>query len=371
MWPQVLLVLLSTSPSEGLDIGEVSSFSDVTEGWQVDPALDLSEAILRGPQAPVFSTADGGACVDIGRWSGTHGNQNWVWVHCPAPPDAGGASRPCQKLISSVTDLSVLGEFCPKAAVAFAELELASCGLGDFERLLRRSSSMKVRVPKTKDKAIQALRRMARYDRGVFQSETLGCAETVTSPDGRLRSWTLRRAARGLKDELERGRAYLQWLTPEGTFGFALDRSLEELQLDAILDGLTPIPGNLQEYLLTGYSLLGFDYLRFAEVITLAEGRPRLAKGRFLVEGQKEDVLIVTGGVPETGKPRHSPVYNHFLRLKGAQLWAEPIPGSSCCSRVRKPFVLGEWTGEAFTMKEGGWARLLRLRGTRVLHPGR
>ena len=84
------------------------------------------------------------------------------------------------------------------------------------------------------------------------------------------------------------------------------------------------------------------------------------------LEAIKPDLALLaercSGGYPETGKPRHSPVYNHWIRLKDWQLWIEPIPGESCCSPQTKPFVLAEWTGAVFKTSQGSWAKLLTLR---------
>lgn len=379
MWPQVLLAVLSTAQPDPAqpslpDFGEVSSFTEVTEGWQEDPALDLTEALLRSNDGAVFATAEGGACIDIGRgWSEDLTTKNWLWAYCPAAPDGGVTSNPCQKLISPVTLLSVLGERCPSAAEAFAELEAASCQEEpkELERILRRASSMRIHVPTLKDKQLKEIWRLRHIRRGPFQEEKIGCVNSVTSPDGRVRVWVIRSAYREAGVGLIRGQAYLQWLTPEGKLGLIRNGAREELLLDSTLDGIVPVPGRPHEYLLTGYSPLGFDHLRFAEVLTLEGERPRLAKGRFLVNGQTEDVLIVTGGVPETGKPRHSPVYGNWIRLKDHHLWGAPIPGEEQLLPARKPFVMGEWTGEVFEMKDGGWARMLSLRGERIIHPSK
>jgi hypothetical protein len=164
-------------------------------------------------------------------------------------------------------------------------------------------------------------------------------------------------------DNAERGEAYLQWITPKGDLEVVLDGGWSDLSLDAAIDGIAPIPGSPREYLVTGYTFRGYDLLRFAEVISLAGEHPKLSRSRFLVGNQKEDVLLVSGGYPESGHARHSPVYSHWIRLKGNQLWVEPIPDMGCCqSRVTKPFVLAEWTGEVFKTTKRGWARFLTLR---------
>ncbi|MCP3062037.1 hypothetical protein LXT21_24945 [Myxococcus sp. K38C18041901] len=383
MWPPLLFLLLSTSPPgqppPEPELGEISDFNLLTQGWVEDPALDLTEAIVRGHRAPVFENRDGSVCVDIGRWWGKdetgESRKHWLWASCPAASDGGLSTAPCHKLISVVTDLSVLGERCSKAAVAYAELELAGCAQGEkrLESLLRRGSSMTVHGPKG-GKEIQELRKTIRHRRGPGGGDDVSCVTVVTSPDGRVRVWDVhieqQHGAQPVDEETYRDLAYLQWLTPDGKLRLEANGAREDFFLDAVLDEIVPVPGKPHEYLVTGFRPLGFAFHRFAEVLSLEGEHPTRVKGRFLVEGQKEDVLIFTSGRPYTGKPRHALVHNHWLRLKGRRLWVEPISGPACCRGPRKPFVLGEWTGEVFDMKEGDWGWFRKLRGTKLL-PGR
>ncbi|MCP3105291.1 hypothetical protein LZ198_41125 [Myxococcus sp. K15C18031901] len=386
MWPLVLSVLLGTSQPEpamapsAAEIGEVSSFEEATQGWREDPVLDLTETILRSGTAPAFEKRDGGVCVDIGLWWGKSADgedeKHWVWVSCPPPSTGSVSSGPCEKLISTVTDLAVLGERCSKAAVAYAELELAGCGQGekDFVSLLRRSASMRIHHPKDTIPGIQELRKQYKIGGSPGKAERMNCVESISSPDGRVRIWVVHVAlqvgAPPFDEMTYRPLAYLQWLTPEGQLRLDINGVREDFFLDTLLDEVVPVPDKPHEYLVTGYRPLRFIYHRFAEVISLAGPHPTRVKGRFLVDGQPEDVLLFTGGRPDTGKPRHSRVYVHWLRLKGRRLWVEPIPRSSFYRHQVKPFVLGEWTGEAFAMKERGWAWFSKLRGTHLL-PGR
>ncbi|HVG61638.1 MAG TPA: hypothetical protein VNA24_23965 [Hyalangium sp.] len=337
-----LLALLFMSAAPDADTR--SSSVEASVGWRVDPALDLKGALARGTDAPVFAAYDGGWCVDIGRWAEPDKPTRWIWAWCPSSTEPATAPRSCQTLEA-------------------IKLELATCGQGNLERLLRLRSTLERHRPKWDD-AIAPLQR--RVERGPLQAEQLGCATSVTSPDGRVRSWTVQTAVRReghyTADNAERGEAYLQWLTPQGDVEVVPDGAWEDLALDAVIDGIFPMPGLPNEYLVTGYKYRGFSLLRFAEILSLAGEHPRLARARFLVGTQKEDVLLISGGYPETGKPRHSPVYNHWIRLKGRQLWIEPIPGESCCSPQTKPFVLAEWTGAVFKTSQGSWAKLLTLR---------
>ncbi|MFY1830465.1 hypothetical protein ACN47A_31415 [Myxococcus fulvus] len=385
MWPQVLLLLLSASPPGQSprppkpELGEISVFDVLTQGWVEDPDLDLTEALARGSRAPAFENRDGSVCVGVGRWWGKdaagESQKHWIWASCPAASDGGLSTGPCHKLISLETDLSVLGERCSKAAVAYAEVELAGCGQGEkrLESLLRRGSSMKVHVPQG-GKAIQELRKQIQNAQGAGAGDVISCVTVITSPDGRVRVWDVhvsqQHGAKWVDEETYRDLAYLQWLTPDGKLRLEVNGAREDFFLDATLTEVVPVPGKPHEYLVTGYRPLGFAFHRFAEVISLEGEHPTRVKGRFLVEGQKEDVLIFTSGRPYTGKPRHALVTNHWLRLKGRRLWVEPITGSTCCRDQRKPFVLGEWTGEAFAMKEGDWGWFRKLRGTKLL-PGR
>jgi hypothetical protein len=359
MLTYVLLALLGTSATT--DAGPSSSSVEGSSGWREDPSLFLAGAVSRTSGEPVFPVLEDGWCVDMGRRPAEPGKPTtWDWAWCPASTEPASAPRPCQTLeVSGPDRLSILAENCPGHAVAFAELELATCGQGNLEKLLRGPFTHTLHIPKDHD-AIAPLR--PKMGHGPFPGEKVGCATSVTSPDGRVRAWTLKTAVRHegpyRADNAERGQAYLQWLTPEGDLELVPDGAWEDLSLDAALDGIIPMPDNPQEYLVTGYRYRGFDLLRFAEVISLAGEHPKLSRGRFLVGNQKEDVLLVSGDSPETGKPRHSPVYNHWIRLKGKRLWIEPIPGASCCSPPTKPFVLAEWTGGVFKTTKGGWAQL-------------
>ncbi|MFE8595528.1 hypothetical protein [Archangium violaceum] len=357
--PLLALLFTSTPP----DADPIPPPVEASGGWQDDPSLDLARALRFHPQAAVFKGLGEGWCVGMGRRADLHGGPTkWVWAWCPGSTEPDTFPGPCRTLEAVSPDLSLLAMQCPKEAVDFAALEIGTCIEGGHYELLHQPETLEIHIPKLDD-ALARLR--GNQGRGPLQGEPIGCASSATSPDGRVRSWTFKRAVRRdgpyTADNAERGEAYLQWLTPKGEFKVVPDGAWADLALDAEIDGIVPIPGHSQEYLVTGYSYRGFDLLRFAEVIRVDGDHPRLSRGRFLVDNQREDVLLVSAGRPDTGKARHSPLYNHWIRLKGRQLWIEPIPGESCCKPPTKPFVLAKWTGAAFETTRSGWVRLLGL----------
>lgn len=334
--------------------------------WRYEPGTDLSAALRAGNEAAVFRSNEGW-CIDQGRWTGSADQPpKWVWASCPTEPAGSIQAQGCHLLETAEPPRpSILAEHCPQAALEFAELEGATCGERSLETLLQRASTLTLHRPKV-DPSLSALQHRVGCQ---FFGEQIGCALTQTSTDGRMRTWTLQTAERGDSspngDEVHRGRAYIQWLDGEGQSRFALDQAETDLSLDAYIRGIFPLPGHRGSYLVTGYSYRGFDLVLFAEVVQLSGAHPQLTRS-FLIGGKREAVLVVSAGYPETGKARHSPVYNHRLRLDGRRLWVEAYSDPDCddggLAKAGAPFVLAEWTGDAFRVSAKRWARVKTVR---------
>jgi hypothetical protein len=320
------------------------------QGWQLAPCQTLASILSHSQPAAVLRAPGGGWCLDQTPSSPESlGPLRWKWAHCLASDGGDGACTVLDVPADEPASASLLEARCGPDAVQRARIASATCHSWDFERALRSLPRADL-PPSIADEALAGLPRLRSVE--PERSAQVGCARVAGSTDGRVRIWTFARAYRGesdhyVADEARRGAATLEWVV-DGDHEFQADGLWSDLNLDAAIDGVWPLPGRPNEYLVAGSGLRGFGLVRFAEVVSLEGAHLRRVPDRFVVDGRMQALLLVRGPMPETGKPRHALAWRHWIRLVGNDLQMEPLPDLAPFMRPlgqTKPFSLATWDG--------------------------
>lgn len=204
-------------------------------------------------------------------------------------------------------------------------------------------------------------RRLQPYEKGFWQAaEELGCARVVTTPDDRVRIWTVSLERLNEDEPPSRGEAWIQWRTPEGAVKVA--RAPDDLHLDTIVDQVSWIPRSTDAVLVVGLrsgvaKFAGEFPQRYAQILSLGE-EIRRVRGKFTVRKKRLDVLLLRAPVPETGKFRHSALANLWLKWDPQRklLRVEPVPDAYAdrLPPVTDP-VVARWKEGRFVVMGESW----------------
>ena len=328
--------------------------------------LSSVEEVIAARGSPDFFSTELKPCLGY-FWEDDRGKQFAFLVF----PLSGGAPREMNGLDSR--NGAAIAAACGPAAGRFVDIVSSTCSGGLLRQRLSDPALLTYVPPLPKEIASKNPPMTSFFGRGL----QIGCARTVTSRDNRVRIWIpiferIDDAApldeEGLasgKGPSTRGLAYVQWKDEVGRIH--VDLADADLHLDAVVDALEPLPGPPNHYLVLGFRSYLTTYpgdllRRYAFVIELGDGGPRLVPGAIQVGPVRRDVLLLDAPIPTTGKARHSALAAHFLdfvptdrtiriaSFPGAFEYPGPHPNPNA--------LVARWDGTRFRVQGTRWGSL-------------